>query len=152
MATKTECVKMAATGLYNFLGKGKFVSSFERKADALIGEELIHRLTGRRFFKATELNAKSASVSSCPVEITESGYRGISREQFEALKNMKLRLKEGSYGHREVADDFTGQIYWGRKRTDGSTLFMTENRLGTREAVNSDISNKITALFGDIGV
>ena len=125
---RSECVKMAVKSFLK--NDEKVVNAFTRKADPLIGEELVHKLSGRRFFKAPELHNSAVSVKSCPVEITEDGYRGISNEYFEALKDMKIRLKEVQYGGQEVYDDFTTRFYWGRKCTDGTTLALSDAMVG----------------------
>ena len=147
-----EPIKFVAEDFLGSLGKKGSVSAFERKADNLIGEELIHRLSGRRFFKATELHNGNIHVGSCPVEITAEGYRGITNEQFEALKEMRIRLKREPHGNCSVYDDFSATSYYGRKRKDGTTLAMSESMVGPagRNDVPNETWSKIVSWFGDI--
>ena len=88
------CTKSAGLDLLG--GKAKnVVGAFIRKYDPLIGEELTHRITGQRFFRgANQVNSRNVAVMQAPpIEITANGYRGISPEYFDGLKQMKLYLK-----------------------------------------------------------
>ena len=78
------------------------VKAFARKFDPEIGEELTHKITGQRFFRNADIYVGP------PRELTQQGYRGITLEEFEALKRMRITRDE----HGTIIDDFTGKKYW----------------------------------------
>ena len=122
------------------------VRAFSRKYDPKIGEELTHKITGQRFFKGTGVNGRNVSVEDCAREITKDGYRGISNEYFEALKEMKISKKTGPYGEKYIKDDFTGADYWANKTTNGNTVPMMQDHY-SRCSIPTSLWEKIQSLF-----
>ena len=144
------CTKSAELGLLG--GKAKnVVGAFIRQYDPLIGEELTHRITGQRFFRgANQVNSRNVAVTQAPpIEITENGYRGISPEYFDGLKQMKLYLKNTQYGGKEIVDGFTGKHYWARQNKLGETVTYCENPTNfmSRENVPANLWNRLIKYF-----
>lgn len=108
MANKIKFCKSAVNTLVNRLHNPNQVNAFSRKYNPQIGEELTHKITGQRFFKNADLVSKDVTIFGAARELTKDGYRGITREQFEALKKMKLEKDE--FG--TIKDRFTGTEYW----------------------------------------
>lgn len=116
---KVEMFKCAVKSLGLDTNK---VKTFIRQFDPKVGEELTHRITGQRFFRDPDFVGNGVTIFGSAREITKDGYRGISREQFEALKQHTLRTKELAYGNKSLVDSFTGAEYWYLNCTDGKHL------------------------------
>lgn len=124
------------------------VKAFSRKYDPKIGEELTHKITGQRFFKGTGVNGRNFSVKDCAREITKDGYRGISNEYFEALKEMKISKKTGPYSGKYIKDDFTGAVYWADKTKNGDIVAkMEDSSIMGRRSIPTSLWEKIQSLF-----
>lgn len=148
--SRVEMCKMAYEGITTALRGRNSVPAFDYKKANGIGEELIHRISGARFFKAEELNGVVAEVKSCPVQITDSGYKGISDEYFAALKKMRIFKKEQPYGGTEFYDQFSGTSYWDAgKNTLGETVAKAESTIGTegRHTIPTSLLEKIQSYF-----
>ena len=147
---KLELCKSAYNGLETMLKNRKSVSAFDYTRAKGIGEELRHKLSGARFFKAEGLENTAVEIKSCPVELTSSGYRGISNEYFEALKKMRISKKERPYGKVEYYDPFTATSYWDAgKNKLGETVAKAESMIGTegRHSIPTSLWEKIESLF-----
>ncbi|MCQ2754132.1 MAG: hypothetical protein MJ231_03690 [bacterium] len=147
MAGTVSLFTKLATTKVATIGKPKAVSAFSRKFNKNIGEELTHRLTGQRYFRETGFDNGRVQIGVCPRELTKDGYRGITNEEFEALKKMQIRIKDVAYGNKTIIDDYTRTEYWGNLRKDGTTYaMMQDNSIFGRRQCPEEIWGKLKAL------
>lgn len=111
---------------------------------------MTHRISGTRFFKSEELHSATYHVKTVPVQITESGYKSVSNEYFENLKNMRILKKNRPYGGTEYYDQFSSTTYWDAgKNTMGETIAKAESMVGTdgRHTIPTSLLEKIQSFF-----
>ena len=148
MSAIYNCTKVAIKSLKDLGGKTK-VLAFSRKFDPNIGEELTHRITGQRFFRDADLLSPDFKVLGSAREITQDGYRGITKEQFEELKKHTITKKPIAYGDYTLIDSYTGGEYWYRTRADGKPLgFMNDFSTKFHSVVPESWAKRIKELLG----
>lgn len=143
---KVEMFKYAITSLGQAHNK---VKTFIRQFDPKVGEELTHRITGQRFFRSPDMVRKDVTILGGAREITKDGYRGISREEFEALKDHTIRTKNLAYGNKSLVDSFTGAEFWYHTGKDGKPLgVMQDFGIEGRKYLSPEEGERIKNILG----